>query len=97
MYHQKIWRKIYTNETSNVTAIYNFSLLPSILPLPPCSFTAGDPIPIHRWPASLPMPAGAAAEPKAEVESELSVGRLRAARKHAHRTTVLDPASPQQQ
>ncbi|PAN26157.1 hypothetical protein PAHAL_4G351700 [Panicum hallii] len=50
-----------------------------------------------------PTPAGAAAEPEAEAEaerllalaeSELSAGRLRAARKHARRAALLDPASP---
>lgn len=45
-------------------------------------------------------PAGAAAEPDAEAESllalaesELSAGRLRAARKHARRAALLDPSS----
>ncbi|RCV19849.1 hypothetical protein SETIT_4G009100v2 [Setaria italica] len=48
-----------------------------------------------------PSPAGAAAEPEAEAErllalaeAELSAGRLRAARKHARRAALLDPASP---
>ncbi|CAL5036313.1 unnamed protein product [Urochloa decumbens] len=50
-----------------------------------------------------PTPAGAAADPEAEAEaerllalaeSELSAGRLRAARKHARRAALLDPASP---
>ncbi|WVZ82909.1 hypothetical protein U9M48_030115 [Paspalum notatum var. saurae] len=45
-----------------------------------------------------PTPAGAAAESEAEsllalAESELSAGRLRAARKHARRAALLDPSS----
>ncbi|CAN6215405.1 unnamed protein product [Urochloa humidicola] len=49
-----------------------------------------------------PTPAGATAEPEAEAEaerllalaeSELSAGRIRAARKHARRAALLDPAS----
>ncbi|CAN6202816.1 unnamed protein product [Urochloa humidicola] len=44
-------------------------------------------------------PAGAEAEAEAKrllalAESELSAGRLRAARKHARRAALLDPASP---
>ncbi|OEL14739.1 hypothetical protein BAE44_0024244 [Dichanthelium oligosanthes] len=48
-----------------------------------------------------PTPAGAAAEAGAEAErilalaeAELSAGRHRAARKHARRAALLDPASP---
>ncbi|KAG2603769.1 uncharacterized protein LOC120671050 [Panicum virgatum] len=44
-----------------------------------------------------PTPAGTAAEPErllALAESALSVGRLRAAHKHASRAALLDPASP---